>query len=141
MPGSTNLYTFWPEYGFRIGGRIAAKTFTSRQPGRNRYDYRKRRVFWDLVTEIAQRGYKANNTNKNSQIKIFLQNFTIVILLLSYLQDVRTYIYVERFSSLRSSLYMLYHLWKKSSRFTILLFPHPFSTSARISSDIYRIFD
>ena len=56
-----SLYTLWHEYEFGIGGRIPAKTFTSRQRGKNRYNYSKRKVFWDLVSEMVRRGYTAND--------------------------------------------------------------------------------
>ena len=55
-----SLYTLWHEYEFGIGSRKAAKHFDARDRGANRYNYSKRKVFWDLVSLMVRRGRQAN---------------------------------------------------------------------------------
>ena len=55
-----SLYTLWHEYEFGIGSRKAAKDFDVRDRGANRYNYSKRKVFWDLVSLMVRRGRQAN---------------------------------------------------------------------------------
>ena len=55
-----SLYTLWHEYEFGIGSRKPAKDFDARDRGANRYNYLKRKVFWDLVSLIVRRGRQAN---------------------------------------------------------------------------------
>ena len=55
-----SLYTLWHEYDFGIGSRKAAKHFDARDRGTNRYNYSKRKVFWDLVSLMVRRGRQAN---------------------------------------------------------------------------------
>ena len=55
-----SLYTLWHEYEFGIGSRKPAKHFDARDRGANRYNYSKRKVFWDLLSLMIRRGRQAN---------------------------------------------------------------------------------
>ena len=51
------LYALWNEYKFGVNGQIAAKNFTSRERGANRFTYSRRKVFWDKVRELVRAGH------------------------------------------------------------------------------------
>lgn len=47
----------WDEYEFGTEGRKAAKSFTIRERGKNRYTYHRRKIFWDKVEELIRHGH------------------------------------------------------------------------------------
>lgn len=51
------LYALWNEYEFGLNGQKAAKNFTSRERGKNRFTYSRRKVFWDKVIELVRAGH------------------------------------------------------------------------------------
>ncbi len=55
-----DLYTLWNEYEFGLGGQKAAKDFMGQERGANKFTYSKRKVFWDGVTKLIQRGYSSD---------------------------------------------------------------------------------
>ena len=54
-----SLHELWDEYEFGIGGRKAAKEFTSRERGAVRYNYHRRKVVWDVVAQMVRNGWNA----------------------------------------------------------------------------------
>jgi hypothetical protein len=52
-----SLFELWEEYEFGLGGRKAAKRFSTRERGRVRYKYHRRKVVWDKVQEMIRRGH------------------------------------------------------------------------------------
>ena len=54
-----SLYVLWNEWEFGIGGRKAAKMFSSRERGRKqvKFSYCLRKHFWDLISKMIQRGH------------------------------------------------------------------------------------
>jgi hypothetical protein len=52
-----DLYTLWEEYEFGIEGRKAARKFSSKERGRVKYKYHRRKVVWDLVAELIRGGH------------------------------------------------------------------------------------
>lgn len=59
---SKSLYTLWHKYEYEIGSRKPAKCFTSRDRGSIRYNFSKRKVFWDLVVLMANRCREASES-------------------------------------------------------------------------------
>ena len=55
-PRITNLHVLWDEYQHGIGGNKPAYLFTSREKGRCRFKYCRRKIFWDLVRKMVDRG-------------------------------------------------------------------------------------
>ena len=51
------LYALWNEYEFGLNGQKAAKNFTSRERGKSRFTYSRRKVFWDKVIELVRAGH------------------------------------------------------------------------------------
>jgi hypothetical protein len=56
-----DLYQLWDEFEFGVGGRKAAKRFSTRERGRVKYKYHRRKVVWDKVQEMIRRGH-SNHT-------------------------------------------------------------------------------
>ena len=56
------LYALWNEYEFGVNGQKAAKNFTSRERGANRFTYSRRKVFWDKVRELVRAGHTSFTT-------------------------------------------------------------------------------
>jgi hypothetical protein len=52
-----DLYTLWEEYEFGIEGRKSARKFSSHESGRVKYKYHRRKVIWDLVSELLRSGH------------------------------------------------------------------------------------
>lgn len=55
-----SLYVLWQEWEFGVGGRKAAKLFSSRERGRVKYQYSLRKHFWDLCLDMIRRGYTSD---------------------------------------------------------------------------------
>ena len=55
-----NLFVLWQEYMFGIAGRRAAREFTSAERGRVKFTFSLRKVFWDKVQLLTQRGHTFN---------------------------------------------------------------------------------
>jgi hypothetical protein len=49
----------WHEYEFGLGGRKAAKLFSSAERGHVKHKYTMRKIFWDKVTLMIRSGYSA----------------------------------------------------------------------------------
>ena len=56
-PHPRTLSDMWLEYEVGLGGRKAAKDFTSAERGRCKSKYCRRNVFWTKVNEMIRRGY------------------------------------------------------------------------------------
>ena len=52
-----DLFQLWEEFEFGIGGRKAAKRFSTRERGRVKYKYHRRKVVWDKIQELIRRGH------------------------------------------------------------------------------------
>ena len=52
-----SLFELWQEYEFGLQGRKAAKRFTSRERGRVKYKYHRRKVVWDTILRLLGRGH------------------------------------------------------------------------------------
>ena len=57
-----SLHILWHEYEFGIAGKKPAKFYNSRDRGANRHTYSKRKIFWDLVVKMVNRGRSANDS-------------------------------------------------------------------------------
>ena len=57
----SNLYDLWNEYNIGVCGAKAARLYTSKERGANRYVYSFRKVFWDAV-DIMIRSGLSNDT-------------------------------------------------------------------------------
>ena len=51
------LFELWQEYEFGLQGKKAAKRFTSRERGRVKYKYHRRKVKWDTILRLLGRGH------------------------------------------------------------------------------------
>ena len=52
-----SLFELWQEYEFGLQGWKAAKRFTSRERGRVKYKYHRRKVVWDMILRLLGRGH------------------------------------------------------------------------------------
>lgn len=52
-----SLHVLWQEYEFGVGGRKAAKTFSSKERGAVKFNYSLRNHFWMLMNRMISRGY------------------------------------------------------------------------------------
>ena len=52
-----SLFELWQEYEFGLQGQKAAKRFTSRERGRHKYKYHRRKVVWDTILRLLGRGH------------------------------------------------------------------------------------
>jgi hypothetical protein len=59
MPTPRNLHDLWHEYMHGIGGRKAARLFSSFERGRVKFKYSRRKVVWDLVAGLVRAGHTA----------------------------------------------------------------------------------
>jgi hypothetical protein len=57
--GPKTLFDLWIEYAFGIGGRKAAKDFTSFERGKNRFAYCRRKIVWDCISKHVNAGFLA----------------------------------------------------------------------------------
>ena len=48
------MYQLWEEFQYGIGGRKPAKKFTTKERGRVRFLYTRRKVFWDKMKELLK---------------------------------------------------------------------------------------
>jgi hypothetical protein len=55
--GPKNLFEFWMEWEVGIGGKKAAKDFTSIERGACKVTYCRRKVVWDQIVRLVNRGY------------------------------------------------------------------------------------
>ena len=56
-----SLHTLWNEYEFGLGNNKAAKDFTSKERGKVKYLYHRRKVVWERVAEMVRSGYTAHD--------------------------------------------------------------------------------
>jgi nucleoid-associated protein YgaU len=52
----SDLYVLWKEYTRGIGGRKPAKDFTYHERGAVKYNYSRRKVVWDQISELVRAG-------------------------------------------------------------------------------------
>lgn len=52
-----DLYTVWKEFEFGLNGQKAAKDYTAKERGENKFMYCRNKVFWDDITQLLTRGY------------------------------------------------------------------------------------
>ena len=58
-PLPRTLYDLWVEFTTGIGGRKAARDFTARERGADKYRYYRRKHVWDIVTTLVNAGIQA----------------------------------------------------------------------------------
>ena len=58
-PHPRTLHDLWQEYMYGIGGRKAAKDFSSAERGKVRHKYCRRKLVWDTVSRLVRAGYTA----------------------------------------------------------------------------------
>lgn len=54
------MYALWHEYEFGLGGSKPAKSFTASERGANKFSFSRRKIFWDLVSEMVRKGYTSD---------------------------------------------------------------------------------
>ena len=59
MPTPRSLHDLWEEYQHGVGGRKAAKLFSSSERGRVKHKYHRRNVIWNLVAGLVKQGHTA----------------------------------------------------------------------------------
>lgn len=55
------MFRLWEEYEFGVGGRKAAKRFSTRERGRVKYKYSRRKIVWDKIKDYIRRGHSHDN--------------------------------------------------------------------------------
>ena len=58
-PLPRTLYDLWVEYQTGIGGRKAARDFTARERGADKYRFYRRKHVWDIITNLVNAGVQA----------------------------------------------------------------------------------
>jgi hypothetical protein len=58
-PHPRTLYDLWVEYQTGIGGRKAARDFTARERGTDKYQFYRRKHVWDIITNLVNAGVQA----------------------------------------------------------------------------------
>jgi hypothetical protein len=58
-PRPRDLHLLWLEYEFGIGGRKAARHFTTHERGRVKFKYCRRKVVWDSIDRMVRAGFTA----------------------------------------------------------------------------------
>ena len=59
IPTPRTLYILWQEYQEGIGGRKAARLFTRDERGKVKHKYHRRKVVWDLISQLIRSGLTA----------------------------------------------------------------------------------
>jgi hypothetical protein len=59
-PTPRSLYVLWQEYNEGIGGRKAARLFSSEERGRVKHKYCRRKNVWDLVSRLIRTGISSD---------------------------------------------------------------------------------
>jgi hypothetical protein len=47
----------WTEYEYGVDGHKAAKDFTAKERGRNKENYDRRKIVWDVITSLIRCNY------------------------------------------------------------------------------------
>ena len=87
--GIKNLYDLWHEYEFGLAGNKAAKHFTSRERGKCRFMYSRRKVFWDMIQKMINAGH----TSDSAVDKVYLvygRSLAVTYILKKMVADRRT---------------------------------------------------
>ena len=71
-----DLYQLWEEYEFGIGGRKPASKFSTRERGRVKYKYHRRKVVWDKIKEMIRRGH-SNHTAIDELYRTYGERTTV----------------------------------------------------------------
>ena len=56
MPTPRSLHDLWHEFHHGVGGRKAARLFSYSERGRSKHRYHRRKVVWDLVSNLVRMG-------------------------------------------------------------------------------------
>jgi hypothetical protein len=56
-----DLFVLWQEYEFGVGGRKAAKLFTSSERGKVKFKYSRRKIVWECIHRLIRSGYTADS--------------------------------------------------------------------------------
>ena len=59
--GVKSLYDLWQEYEYGLGGNKAARDFTSKERGKCKFIYSRRKVFWDTVSKLIRAGHTSDS--------------------------------------------------------------------------------
>ena len=60
MPTPRSLHDLWNEFQHGIGGRKAARLFTSAERGRSKYKFHRRKIVWDIISALVRAGHTAD---------------------------------------------------------------------------------
>lgn len=61
IPNPRDLYVLWQEYEFGVGGRKAAKEFSSVERGRVKFKYCRRKIVWDCIHRMVRSGHTSDS--------------------------------------------------------------------------------
>ena len=72
-PTPRNLFELWQEYQVGIGGRKAARLFTSKERGgkskyKYKYKYHRQLVIWRIISGLVRRGMTADAAIESREI-------------------------------------------------------------------------
>lgn len=83
------LFVLWQEYEFGLSGNKAAKLFTPRERGRNKFSFCLRKPCWNLVIAMIQHGYN-NNSDIDKVYSVYGYTLTVTKVLRLVRLDRRT---------------------------------------------------
>lgn len=75
-----NLYFLWNEYQFGLEGRKAARKFSIKERGRNRFTYNRRKYVWDKILELIRHG-ETNETAIDAIYETYGRDATVTTII------------------------------------------------------------
>ena len=81
-----SLYDLWQEYQFGLDGQKPAKEFNSRERGKNKSMYCRRKVFWDVVKNLINAGY-TSDTAIDKVYQVYGRSTSVTSILVMMVRD------------------------------------------------------
>ena len=81
-----SLYDLWQEYQFGLNGEKAAKDFSSRERGKNKSMYCRRKVFWDVISTLIRAGF-TSDTAIDKVYQVYGRGTSVTSILVMMVRD------------------------------------------------------
>ena len=87
-PTPRNIYVLWEEWLNGIGGRKAARLFSSQERGRVKYKFCRRKVVWDLIARLVRAGCTAQ-VACDRKVAVYGQSTTVTNIIARLRDDIK----------------------------------------------------
>ena len=87
-PTPKNIYVLWEEWMSGIGGRKAARLFSSQERGRVKHKFCRRKVVWDLIARLVRSGFTAQ-VACDRIVAVYGQSTTVTNIIARLRNDIR----------------------------------------------------